>query len=74
MITSLTKLIEEPTRRRVKLDVVLTNREWLMRNVKLEVSLGCSDHKMVELEILRVVRRVCSKLATLDFRRGTVAS
>ena len=41
-----------------------------MGSVKLKGSLGCSDHEMVEFKILRAVRRSCSKLATLDFRRA----
>jgi len=31
---------------------------------------GCSDHEMVKLKILRVVRRAHSKLPTLDIRRA----
>ena len=50
------------------LDLVLTNKERLVGNVKFKGSLGCSDHKMVEFKILRTARRVCSKLTTLDFR------
>jgi len=41
-----------------------------VENVKLKDSLGCSDHEMVEFKILRAVRRVHSKLSTLDFRRA----
>ena len=41
-----------------------------MSNVKLRGGLGCSDHKMVELKIPRVSKRVCSRLATLDLRRA----
>ena len=41
-----------------------------MGNVKLKGSLGCSDHEMLELKILRAARRAHSKLATLDFRRA----
>ena len=52
------------------LDLVLTNKEGLVGNVKLKGSLGCSDHEMVEFKILRAVRRVCSKLTTLRFRRA----
>ncbi|GAB0184567.1 hypothetical protein GRJ2_000922000 [Grus japonensis] len=52
------------------LDLVLTNKESLVGNVKLKGSLGCSDHEMVELKILRAVRRAHSKLNTLDFRRA----
>ena len=52
------------------LDLVLTNKEGLVGNVKLKGSLGCSDHEMVEFKILRAVRREHSKLTTLDFRRA----
>ncbi|GAB0190228.1 hypothetical protein GRJ2_001488100 [Grus japonensis] len=52
------------------LDLVLTNKEALVGDVKLKGSLGCSDHEMVEFRILRAARRACSKLATLDFRRA----
>ena len=51
------------------LDLVLTNKEGLVGNVKLKGSLGCSDHAMVEFKILRAARRVCSKLTAADFRR-----
>ncbi|GAB0209154.1 hypothetical protein GRJ2_003381100 [Grus japonensis] len=52
------------------LDLVLTNKEGLVGNVKLKGSLGCSDHKMVEFRILRAARRAHSKLTTLDLRRA----
>uniref|UniRef100_A0A8B9GCV8 Reverse transcriptase domain-containing protein n=1 Tax=Amazona collaria TaxID=241587 RepID=A0A8B9GCV8_9PSIT len=48
----------------------LTNREGLVGNVTLQGSLDCSDHEMVEFEILRTVRRACSKLTALDFKRA----
>ncbi|GAB0190944.1 hypothetical protein GRJ2_001559700 [Grus japonensis] len=66
----LLQVIEEPTRRDAMLDLVLTNKEGLVENVKLKGSLGCSDHKMVEFKILRAVRRAHNKLTTLDFRRA----
>ncbi|GAB0176630.1 nucleoside diphosphate kinase 6 [Grus japonensis] len=50
------------------LDLVLTNKEGLVGDVKLKGSLGCSDHEMVEFKILRAARRVHSKLTTLAFR------
>ncbi len=46
--------------------------DLLVGNVELKGSLGCSDHEMVEFKILRAVRRECSKLSTLDFRRADV--
>ncbi|KAJ7420262.1 hypothetical protein BTVI_22172 [Pitangus sulphuratus] len=62
------KVIEKPARRGATLDFVLSNKEGLVENVKLKVSLGCSDHEMVEFEILMAVRRMCSKLTSLYFR------
>jgi len=61
-------VIEEPTRRGVMMDLVLTNKERLVGNVKVKVSLGCRDHEMVEFKILREARRVRSKFITLEFR------
>jgi len=61
---------EEPTRRGAVLDLVLTNKEGLVGDVKLKGSLGCSDCEMVEFKILRAVRRAHSKLTALDFRRA----
>ena len=52
------------------LDLVLTNKEGLVGNVKLKGSLGCSGHEIVEFKIPRAARRVHSKLTTLDFRRA----
>ncbi|KAK4817455.1 hypothetical protein QYF61_015610 [Mycteria americana] len=66
----LLQVIEEPARRGAMLDLLLTNKEELVGNVKLKGSLGCSDHEMVEFKILRAPRRVHSKLTTLDFRRA----
>ncbi|PKU46444.1 coiled-coil domain-containing protein 66 [Limosa lapponica baueri] len=47
-------VIEEPMRRDVMLDLVLTNKEGLAGNVKLKGSLGCGDHEMAEFKILRM--------------------
>ncbi|GAB0187092.1 hypothetical protein GRJ2_001174500 [Grus japonensis] len=66
----LLQVIEEPTRRGAMLDLVLTNKEGLVGNVKLKGSLGCSDHETVEFRILRAARRAHSKLTALDFRRA----
>ncbi|KAJ7409794.1 hypothetical protein BTVI_55579 [Pitangus sulphuratus] len=57
-------------RRGAIMDLVLTNKQGLVGNVKLKDSLGCSDHEMVEFKILRTARRVHSKITTLDLRRA----
>ncbi|GAB0176996.1 hypothetical protein GRJ2_000164800 [Grus japonensis] len=64
----LLQVIEESTRRGAMLDLVLSNKEGLVGDVKLKGSLGCSDHKM--MEILRAARRVHSKITALAFRRA----
>ncbi|GAB0182026.1 hypothetical protein GRJ2_000667900 [Grus japonensis] len=66
----LLQVTEEPTRRGAMLDLVLINKEGLVGNAKLKGSLSCSDHEMVEFQILRAVRRAHSKLTTLDFGRA----
>ncbi|GAB0206830.1 hypothetical protein GRJ2_003148600 [Grus japonensis] len=65
----LTQLVEEPMRREVLLDFVLTNK-GLAGDVKVEGSLGCRDHEMVEFRILRGRSRAVSRITTLDFRRA----
>jgi len=66
----LLEMIEEPVRRGAMLDLVLTNKEGLVGNVRLKGKLGCSDHEMVEFKILRAARKVHSKLTAWDFRRA----
>ncbi|GAB0184134.1 hypothetical protein GRJ2_000878700 [Grus japonensis] len=66
----LLQVTEEPMRRGAMLDLVLTNEEGLVGDVKLKGSLVCSDHEMVEFKTLRAARRVHSKLTTLEFGRG----
>uniref|UniRef100_A0A493TN05 SGNH hydrolase-type esterase domain-containing protein n=1 Tax=Anas platyrhynchos platyrhynchos TaxID=8840 RepID=A0A493TN05_ANAPP len=53
------------------LDLVLTNRDGLVRDVKVGGSLGCSDHEMVEFQMeLGKGSKAKSRIATLDFRRA----
>ncbi|PKU48218.1 dtw domain-containing protein 2 [Limosa lapponica baueri] len=44
----LLQVTEKPIRRGAILDLVLTNKEGLVGNVKLKGSLGCSDYEMVD--------------------------
>jgi len=66
----LTQVVEEPTRRGVLLDLVLTNKNRLLEDVKVGGSLGCRDHEMVEFRILRGGSRAISRITALDFRRA----
>jgi len=53
----------------VLLDLVLTNKEGLVEDVKVGGSLGCSDHKMMEFRILCEGRRAISRVTALGFSR-----
>lgn len=44
----LLQVTDEPTRRSAMLNLVFTNKEWVVGNMKLKGSLGCSDHKAVK--------------------------
>ena len=44
--------------------------EGFIGNVKMEGSLGCSIHMVVEFRILRTGRMMKSQLTTPDFRRA----
>jgi len=54
------------------LDLVLTNKEGLVEDVKVGGRLGCSDHEMVEFRIMHGGSRVISRIKTLDFRRANL--
>lgn len=56
------------------LDHVFITREWLVATVKLRGSWGCSDNEVVETDVLRAVRIVHSKIATLLQKKQTSAS
>ena len=49
------------------LDLVLTNTEELIKEVKIGGSLGCSDHTLVEFVISMNTRLAKSKVRTLNF-------
>ncbi|XP_028941571.1 actin-related protein 6-like, partial [Antrostomus carolinensis] len=66
----LMQMVDEPTRRGVLLDLLLTNKEGLIEVVKVESSLGCSNHKMVEFRILCGRNRIPSGITTLVFSRA----
>jgi len=61
----LMQVVEEPTRRGVLLDPVLTNKE----DVKVGGSFGCGDHEKAEFRILRGGSRAISRIKTLDLRK-----
>jgi len=64
------QVVEDPTRKGSLLDLVLTNKEGLVENVKVGGRLSCSDHEMVEFRIQRGGSRAISRIKTLDLRRA----
>ncbi|CAM4681894.1 unnamed protein product [Lepidochelys kempii] len=64
------RVLEEPTRGRALLDLLLTNREELVGEAKVDGNLGGSDHQMVEFRILTQGRKESSRIRTLDFRKA----
>jgi len=64
------QVVEEPTRKGALLDLVLTNMDGLVEDVKVGGRLSCSDHEMVEFRILRGGSRAISRIKTLDLRRA----
>ena len=65
----LVQVIDGPTRGEALLDLVLTNAEESIREVKTGDSLGCSDCALVEFVILKNVGLAESRTRTLCFRR-----
>jgi len=66
----LMQVVKEPTRRGALLDLVLTDKEGLVEDVKAGGRLGCSDREVVEFRILCGGSRGISRIKTLDFRRA----
>ncbi|CAM4677035.1 unnamed protein product [Caretta caretta] len=66
----LVQVLEEPTRRGAFLDLLLTNREELVGEAKVDGNRGGSDHELVEFRILTQGRKVSSRIRTLDFRKA----
>jgi len=68
----LSQVISTPTRGDVILDLVVTNASELVADVKIGGSLGCSDHALVELMLLREMEITKSIVRTLNFRRANL--
>jgi len=66
----LMQVLEEPTRKGTLLDLVLTNKEGRVEDVKAGGRIDCRDHEMVNFRILHGGSRVISRIKTLDFKRA----
>ena len=68
----LVQVVDGPTQGEALLDLVLTNVEESIREVKIGGSLGCSDHALVKFVILKNARLAKSRARTLCFRRANL--
>lgn len=60
----------KPTRKGAQLDLVLTNKEGLVKDMKVGGRLGCSDQEMVEFMIMCSGPRPISKNTDLEFGKA----
>ena len=66
----LVQVLDALTQGEALLDLVLTNAEESIREVKIGGSLGCSDHAFVEFVIVKKTGLAKSSARTLCFRRA----
>ena len=66
----LTQVVEALMGQEVLLDLVLPNKDELVRDVKVGDSLVCSNHEIMEFKILRERCKAKSRIAALDFGRA----
>jgi len=66
----LSQVISTPTRGDAILHLVVTNASELVGDVKIGGSLGCSDHALVKLTLLREMGITKSIVRTLNFRKA----
>ncbi|XP_030324209.1 nipped-B-like protein [Calypte anna] len=64
------KVVEKPTRRGVLLDLVLINKEEVLKDIKVGHSLGSGNHEKAEFRIMGSMHKTMSRIAPLDFRRA----
>lgn len=50
------------------MDLLVTNKEELIRDVIINGNIGCSDHETVEFEIQRGARKEIAEHRRADFR------
>ncbi|XP_014813222.1 PREDICTED: uncharacterized protein LOC106897227 [Calidris pugnax] len=62
--------INSPTRGNALLDLLITNASEIIRDIKIEGSLGCSDHALVQFTVLRSLKLTRSTVRTLNFKKA----
>lgn len=64
----LTPAVSKPTREGTLLDVLFASREGLVGDVIVGSCVGYNDHEMIEFFIFVEVRKMVSRIATLNFQ------
>jgi len=64
------QVIDSPTQGDATLDLMVTNANELITDIKTEGSLGCSDYALVEFTLLRDTGKARSMVRTLSFRKA----
>jgi len=62
------------TRGETLLDLLLTNEEEILDDIKLKDSLASSDQETVELKILRGLSKTSRMTTASDFRKANLAA
>lgn len=62
--------VEKKTRGSAILDLILTNKEEMVEEVRVAGTLGCSDHAIIEFYITKGGRPEKTQTSRLDFRRA----
>ena len=68
----LTQVVQEPTRHTALLDLILTNDESIVDDIKVEENLGVSDHNIIRfnMNVVSSPKLPVNKEKILDFRNG----
>ena len=66
----LSQVIEGPTGGHAVLDLLLTNANALIGDIRIGGCQGCSDHATVEFILWRDMRKAKSKIRKLNFRKA----
>jgi hypothetical protein len=66
----LKQLVNEPTRGHNILDLILTNEENLITNIRVGDTIGNSDHNLIRFEIHAKFKETKKEVKRLDFRKA----
>lgn len=65
-------MLDGPTTGDIQLDLLLTKKEELSGEMKINGSLGCSNHEIVKFKILKGARKSSSGVQIVGFSRAEI--